>query len=76
MKFPTQEQIAEALGVNQSTVSKYLNGRLDISVGQAIKLKDRFGIPLEAWRDIKSFIAKSSQKQASLRCASLPKATK
>lgn len=64
MKFPTQEQIAESLGVNQPTVSKYLNGKLEVSVNQAIKLKDRFGIPLEAWRDIKSFIAKSSQKSA------------
>lgn len=63
MKFPTQEEIAETLGVKQSTVSKYLNGR-DISVSNAIKIKDRFGIPLEAWRDIKSFIAKSSQKSA------------
>lgn len=61
MKFPTQEQIAETLGVKQSTVSKYLNGKLEVSVSQAIKLQDDLKIPIKAWRDIKSFIAKSSQ---------------
>lgn len=64
MKFPTQEQIAETLGVKQSTVSKYLNGKLEVSVSQAIKLQDDLKIPIKAWRDIKSFIAKSSQKTA------------
>lgn len=63
MKFPTQEQIAETLGVNQSTVSKYLNEKLDLSVGQAIKLKEEFGIPFEAWRDIKSYIKLSQNKE-------------
>lgn len=64
MKFPTQEKIAETLGVNQPTVSKYLNGKLEVSVSQAIVLKDKLGIPLEAWRDIKSFISTSLQKTA------------
>lgn len=65
MKFPTQEQIAESLGVKQSTVSKYLNGKLEVSVNQAIKLEDDLRIPIKAWRDIKSFISTSSHKQAS-----------
>jgi len=57
MKLPTQSQMAAVLKVEQSTVSKYMRGKLDLSVGQAIQLRDAFGIPIDAWLDIKSWLS-------------------
>lgn len=51
MKPITQKQIAEVLGVLQPTVSKYLNGKLDISAKDALKLKRALKIPIEAWEN-------------------------
>lgn len=48
----------------ESTVRSLLNGNRTPSLKMALKLQEKFNIPVEAWRDIKSFIAKSSQKTA------------
>lgn len=48
----------------ESTVRSLLNGNRTPSLKMALKLQEKFNIPVEAWRDIKSFIAKSSQKSA------------
>ncbi|MDD5159666.1 MAG: helix-turn-helix domain-containing protein [Sulfuricurvum sp.] len=56
MKLPTQSQMAAVLKVEQPTVSKYMRGKLDLSVGQAIQLRDAFGIPIDAWLNIKQWL--------------------
>ena len=41
----TQEQLADALGVNRATVSKYENGAITPSIGQAQKISAILDIP-------------------------------
>lgn len=57
MKTITQEQIGKVLQVKQPTVSKYLNGKLRLSVDNALLLEQELGIPVSAWQDIKSYLS-------------------
>lgn len=61
MKTITQKQIAAVLRVKQPTVSKYLNGKLRLSVNNALLLEDKLGIPVTAWQDIKSYLSNPSK---------------
>ena len=54
MKPFTQIELANFLGVKQPTVSKYLNGQLEISAKFANALEREFGIPTEFWDNPKT----------------------
>ena len=43
----------------ESTINSLLSGRRYPSFSKAVKLEREFQIPLEAWKDIKSFINES-----------------
>lgn len=60
MKRITQQEMADVIGVEQPTISKYINGKLQLSVKDAIILEDSLGIPVHAWSDIKSFLSTGS----------------
>lgn len=47
----TQEQAAEALGMNQGSFSNYLNGRLALNFDFALKVSDLFGIQMHEYSD-------------------------
>lgn len=49
LREQTQQAVAEALGVQQSTVSGYARGRCRPTLTRALVLQDRFGIPVQAW---------------------------
>ena len=56
MKKITQKEIAKVLGVQQPAVSRYINGISKLSVKDALLLKEKLGIPCEAWLDIKKYL--------------------
>ena len=60
MKTFTQTEIARFLGVKQPTISKYFNGKLEISAKDANKLKKKFEIPFEFWENPKSYLQNNS----------------
>lgn len=42
----TQEELAEAIGLSQSTVSRYLRGEYDFRLSELQATADFFGVPL------------------------------
>lgn len=54
----------KSIGYSDDGINSIMSCRRRPRPNQQYKMLDRFKIPLEAWRDIKSFIAKSSQKTA------------
>ncbi len=60
--FITQVEIAKALNVSQSTVSKYKNKRLKLDFEQGQILKEAFSWTDE---DIKSFLNSNNNKEKS-----------
>lgn len=60
MKKITQKVMSEVLGVEQPTISKYINGKLQLSVKDALTLEEELNIPVHAWTDIKSFLSTGS----------------
>ena len=56
MKTFTQKEIALFLGKKQPTISKYFNGKLDISAKDASKLNKKFEIPFEIWENPKLYL--------------------
>ena len=63
MKTFTQNEIAKFLGIKQPTVSKYFNGKLEISAKFASKLNKKFGIPFEFWENPKLHLQDNNTKQ-------------
>ena len=63
MKTFTQIEIAEFLGVKQPTISKYFNGKLEISAKDANKLNKKFGIPFEFWENPKLYLQENDTKK-------------
>jgi len=63
MKTITQSEIADFLGVKQPTVSKYLNGKLEISAKNANKLNKAFGIPFDVWENPKLYLQNNDTAQ-------------
>jgi len=58
-------QIQNSLQVTHSTVSQWFNGLTKPTADKMFKLEDEFGIPLNAWRDIKSYLQENDTKQKS-----------
>jgi transcriptional regulator with XRE-family HTH domain len=52
-------QIAKKLKISHSAVSQWFNGVTTPTCKHMFEMRDNFGIPLEAWADIKSFISKN-----------------
>lgn len=57
MKKITHKEIANVLGVSAPAVTQRINSGRGFYIDEAFKLSAHFNIPLEAWRDIKSFIS-------------------
>ena len=58
-------QIQNSLQVTHSTVSQWFNGLTKPTADKMFKLEDEFGIPVNAWRDIKSYLQENDTKQKS-----------
>ena len=56
MKRKKQIEIATKLGISHSAVSQWFSGSTKPTADRMFQLEDEFGIPLSAWRDIKSYI--------------------
>ena len=56
MKKINRLQIQKILDVSHSTVSQWLNGKTKPTADKMFKLEDEFGIPVSAWRNIKSYL--------------------
>lgn len=54
-----EKLIKSNLFSNDSSIRSLLNGTRFPSYSKAIRLEDTQGIPVEAWKDIKSFISES-----------------
>ncbi len=52
-----QKKISNVLGVKQPTVSKYMNGKLRMSIENALLLLEQLEIPIEAWVNPKAYFA-------------------
>jgi len=63
MKTFTQNEIAKYLGIKQPTVSKYFNGKLEISAKFASRLNKKFDIPFEFWENPKLHLQNNDTKQ-------------
>jgi len=63
MKKINRKEIQIKLNVSHSTVSQWLSGLTRPTAGKMFKLEDEFGIPVSAWRDIKSYLQNNDTKQ-------------
>ncbi|QCD44932.1 helix-turn-helix transcriptional regulator [Campylobacter mucosalis] len=66
-KILTQNLIATELGITQGAVSGWFCGRTKPSIDNAIKLKQHFDIPIEAWSDIFSYIDNNSERFGAIK---------
>jgi len=55
--------IAKKLNITHSAVSQWFSGNTKPNMDRAIQLEKEFGIPLTAWRDIKSYLQNNDTKQ-------------
>jgi len=62
MKNINRKEIQLKLNVSHSTVSQWFSGITKPTADKMFKLKDEFNIPLEAWRDIKSYLQENNTK--------------
>ena len=52
MKFESNRQLADYLGIHESTVTKLLNGTREIrALRFALAIEHKTGIPVEAWSE-------------------------
>ena len=63
MKKITHKEIAIVLGVTPSAITQRVNAPHGFYVWEAKKLSKHFGVPLEAWADIKSYLQEKSNTQ-------------
>lgn len=42
----SQQELADNLGLDRSSISKWENGLMDVTIGNAIKISNYFNIPL------------------------------
>jgi len=60
MKKITSKEIQTFLNVSHSTVSQWFNGKTKPTANKMFALEDQFGIPVSAWRDIKSYLQENT----------------
>ena len=63
MRKINRVEIQKSLQITHSTVSQWFNGVTKPTADKMFKLEDEFGIPLHAWRDIKSYLQENDTKQ-------------
>jgi plasmid maintenance system antidote protein VapI len=56
MKKITHKEIGKVLGVTPSAITQRLNSANGFYMSEAKKLSLHFGVPFEAWLDIKSYL--------------------
>ena len=64
MKKIKVNKIAQSLSVSHSAVSQWMSGKTNPDIRHIYLMKDRFGIPLNAWRDIRSYVNNTKSKGA------------
>lgn len=62
MKKNTYIQIANSVGVSHSAVSQWFSGKTKPTIDKALKIKELYNIPIEAWLDIKSYLENNTKK--------------
>jgi len=63
MKKITHKEIGKILGVTPSAITQRLNSKNGFYMNEAKKLSLHFGVPFEAWLDIKSYLQNNDTKQ-------------
>jgi len=63
MKTLNRKEIQIKLDVSHSTVSQWFSGITKPTADKMFKLEDEFGIPVHAWRNIKSYLQENDTKQ-------------
>lgn len=56
MKHFKNKDIQHHLGVSHSAVSQWFSGQTRPNLENILKMRDQFGIPVDAWLDIKSYV--------------------
>ena len=56
-------KIAKSLNVSHSAVSQWLSGKTNPDIKNIFLMKDKFNIPLNAWRDISSYVNNTTTKK-------------
>ncbi len=54
MKSRSVSEVAEALGIDQSTLSRVINGNASISPDLASRLSEAFGLYAETWLEMQA----------------------
>ncbi|BCD61727.1 hypothetical protein NrS5_23 [Nitratiruptor phage NrS-5] len=67
LEYGTITNIAKKCHVTHSAVSQWFNGDSRPSLKNIIILRDEFGIPVEAWLDIKSYLNHNSSSDTTSR---------
>jgi len=62
MKRKELEKSLIKFGYSKNTVDKFFQLRLKPTADKMFKLEDEFGIPVHAWRDIKSYLQNNDTK--------------
>ena len=63
MKRKSLREALFRIGYSKDMVKSLLVGRSRPSVEKMFKLEDEFGIPVHAWRDIKSYLQSNDAKE-------------
>ena len=63
MKTLNRKEIQIKLDVSHSTVSQWFSGITKPTADKMFTLEDEFGIPVHAWRNIKSYLQENDTKQ-------------
>ncbi len=56
--------ISKKLGVTHSAASQWLSGATKPTADKMFLIEDFFGIPLSAWRDIKSYLKNDTRQDS------------
>jgi len=62
MKRNDFKKILKTLGYSLDSIKSISIGRMKPTADKMFKLEDEFGIPLNAWRDIKSYLQDNDTK--------------
>ena len=64
----SQQDLAEQLKIDRSTISRWENDEMDITIGNAIKISNFFNIPMEEFTatDLEFSFAKKLQEALNL----------
>ena len=63
MKRKELKKALIGFGYTENTVHKFFQLKIKPTADKMFKLEDEFGIPVSAWRDIKSYLQNNDTKQ-------------